>query len=182
LETVARQAGVDALFQRLRAVDPVAAEAIDPRNVRRVIRALEVNLTTGGRFSDQRLKNPPNYRAFILGLTLARSKLYKRIDARVAWMLANGWVAETRALAAKGYAWSLPALSAIGYKQVGMHLRGEIDLAEAKRLIKRETRKFVRRQSNWFRLDNPSIHWRDVESLSIEQLADEIKTFFSIVE
>ena len=174
LEAFAGREGAEALFRRLAEVDPPAAETIDRRNIRRVIRALEVTLTTGQPFSAQRRKNPPNYRSLIIGLTMPRSKLYARIDARVEAMLANGLVAETQALAARGYDWSLPALSAIGYKQIGMCLRGECDLAEAERLIKHETRRFVRQQANWFRADDPQIHWYDVEQLKIDKLAEDV--------
>ena len=179
LETIAQHSGAEALYRRLQEVDPVAAAHIDSRNTRRVIRALEVTLTTGQPFSAQRQKSPPNYRLLMIGLTLPRPKLYRRIDARVDWMLANGLVAETRALAAKGYAWSLPALSAIGYKQIGMYLRGEIDLAEAERLIKHDTRQFVRRQANWFKTGDPKIQWRDVETLDIDRLADHARAFLN---
>ncbi len=180
LTALAQRAGPDALYQQLQEADPAAAVAIDRRNMRRVIRALEVALTTGQPYSAQRRKTPPDYNVLLIGLTLPRSKLYQRIDARVEWMLANGLVAETQGLAAKGYAWSLPALSAIGYKQIGMALRGEIDLPEAERLIKHETRRFVRQQANWFKLNDPKIHWYDVESLNVEQLVDEIKDFYRL--
>ena len=179
LETIAQHRGAEALYHRLQEVDPVAADRIDPRNIRRVIRALEVTLTTGQPFSAQRQKSPPNYHLLMIGLTLPRPKLYRRIDARVAWMLANGLIAETRALAAKGYAWSLPALSAIGYRQIGMYLRGEIDLAEAERLIKHDTRQFVRRQANWFKLGDPKLQWRDAESLDLDDLASDVREFLN---
>jgi tRNA dimethylallyltransferase len=174
LEAFAGREGADALFRRLTEVDPSAAEKIDRRNIRRVVRALEVTLSSGQPFSAQRRRTPPGYRSIIIGLTLSRSKLYARIDARVEAMLANGLVAETQALAAKGYGWSLPALSAIGYKQIGMYLRGECDLTEAERLIKHETRRFVRQQANWFRPGDPQIHWYDVEQLKVDKLTEDI--------
>jgi tRNA dimethylallyltransferase len=180
LEAIAKRDGVEALHNRLVEVDPLAASAIDSRNIRRVIRALEVTLTTGQPFSAQRQKKPPDFRAVIVGLTLARSKLFARIDARVEAMIASGLVEETKALAAKGYDWQLPALSAIGYKQIGMYLRGECDLKEAIRLIKHDTRRFVRAQDNWFRRDDPDIHWYDVERLEVEQLAVDVKRYVSI--
>lgn len=178
LESVALRDGAGVLHQRLQQADPAAAAAIDPRNVRRVIRALEVTLATGQPFSSQRQKNPPQYHSFVIGLALARSKLYARIDARVESMLAQGLVAEAQSLAAQGYDWNLPALSAIGYKQIGMYLRGERALAEAEQMIKRDTRRFVRRQANWFKPDDPRIRWYDAEQLDIEQLADDVRGFF----
>lgn len=178
LEAFAERDGVEALHRRLAEVDPAAASSIDARNIRRVIRALEVTLTTGQPFSAQRQKKLPGFPIVVIGLTLARQKLYGRIDARVEAMIASGWVEETRMLAAKGYDWQLPALSAIGYKQIGMYLRGECDLNEAISLIKHDTRRFVRAQDNWFRRNDPTIHWYDVEKLEIERLAAEARLYF----
>jgi tRNA dimethylallyltransferase len=178
LEAFAEREGTDALFERLRTADPTAATSIDKRNIRRVVRALEVTLSTGQPFSAQRQKSPPNFNTFILGLSLPRPKLYQRIDARIEMMLAEGLVAETQSLVDKGYSWSLPALSAIGYKQIGQYLRAEIDLKEAERLIKHETRRFVRRQANWFKAVDPNIHWYDSDALDIDELSQSIQRFF----
>ncbi len=178
LESFVAEQGQEALYERLRAADPAAAQTIDKRNIRRVIRALEVTLTTGQPFSTQRQKSPPDFHKLIIGLTLPRTKLYRRIDDRVDQMLAAGLVAEAQSLAARGYDWSLPALSAIGYKQIGQHLRGEVDLAEAVRLIKHDTRRFVRQQSNWFRAGDPNIHWYEADKLDVDELAQSIRGFF----
>ncbi len=173
LEAFAAREGGDALYQRLVEADPAAAAQIDKRNVRRVIRALAVTLATGAPFSAQRKKKPPDYRSLLIGLTLPRPKLYARIDARIETMFAKGLVDEVKTLAAQ-YDWTLPALSAIGYRQVGAYLRGEIDLDEAKRLIKHDTRRFVRQQANWFKADDPQIHWHDAESVKVEELVRDI--------
>lgn len=149
----------DALAGRLRALDPDAAARIDPRNVRRVIRALEVCLLAGQPISRQQTKQPPALRCLWIGLTLPRPDLYRRIDERVDDMIASGLVDEVRALAARGYAWDAPAMTGVGYRQIGTYLRGESSLEESVRAIKRATRRFVRQQSNWFRLDDPRIHW-----------------------
>ncbi|MBI5348191.1 MAG: tRNA (adenosine(37)-N6)-dimethylallyltransferase MiaA [Chloroflexi bacterium] len=170
LQVVADRDGVDALYEKLLNADPVSASKIDKRNVRRVIRALEVITITGRPFSDQRKKSQPDFDYKIVGLTLPREKLYARIDARVDSMMTNGLVDEMRALLAKGYDWHLPALSAIGYKQIGMSLRGECDLDEAVRLIKHDTRRFVRQQYNWFRLNDPKIKWWDAEGVKVEEV------------
>lgn len=170
LQVVADRDGVDALYEKLLNADPVSASKIDKRNVRRVIRALEVIAITGRPFSDQRKKSQPDFDYKIVGLTLPREKLYARIDARVDSMMTNGLVDEMRALLAKGYDWHLPALSAIGYKQIGMSLRGECDLDEAVRLIKHDTRRFVRQQYNWFRLNDPKIKWWDAEGVKVEEV------------
>jgi len=172
LQWIADRDGVDALYKKLTDADPVAAEKIDKRNVRRVIRALEVIAITRLPFSNQRKKSQPDFDSRIVGLTLPREKLYARIDARVDSMIADGLVEEARALASQGYDWNLPALSAIGYKQIGMYLRGECDLDEAVRLIKHDTRRFVRQQYNWFRLNDPKIKWWDTENLKIEEMME----------
>lgn len=177
LQVIADRSGVDALYKKLADADPVAASRIDKRNVRRVIRALEVIAITGRPFSNQRKKSQPDFDSKIIGLTLPRVKLYARIDARVDSMIANGLVEETRALASKGYDWNLPALSAIGYRQIGMYLRGECDLDEAVRLIKHDTRRFVRQQYNWFRLNDPKIKWWDVERLDIDLVLKDVRSW-----
>lgn len=167
LEAELARGGVGALAERLRAVDPASAAVVDLKNPRRVIRALEVALTSGQSFIAQRQKNPPPYAITIIGLSLPRPELYARIDARIDLMLANGLEAEVRALAAKGYGWELPAMSALGYKQMGAYLRGECDLAEAVRRIRHDTRVFVRRQANWFKADDPKIKWADVDDVGL---------------
>jgi tRNA dimethylallyltransferase len=151
--------GEEALHARLRRVDPVAAEKIDPRNVRRVVRALEVYLETGKPISELQRRRPPPYRILQIGLTMDRAALYQRIDQRIDRMIERGLVEEVRGLMEQGYGRELPAMSGLGYRQIGCYLRGEISLAEAIRLIKRDTRRFVRQQYNWFRLDDEGIHW-----------------------
>lgn len=180
LQATADQEGGLVLYQQLHTLDPVAAVQIDPRNVRRVIRALEVTLTTDRPFSAQRQKHPPGYQTFTLGLTLPRAVLYPRLDARIDAMLAAGWVAEVQTLVNHGYAGSLPALSAIGYKQIGQYLRGEIDLPEAIRLIKHDTRVFVRRQANWFKATDPTIHWHDARQFDLPQVVATIQNHFGL--
>ncbi|MEP7358527.1 MAG: tRNA (adenosine(37)-N6)-dimethylallyltransferase MiaA [Anaerolineales bacterium] len=151
--------GVAALAARLRQVDPASALTVDLRNPRRVIRALEVALSTGESFVALRRKETPPYAISRLGLTLPRPALYARIDARLDAMLAAGLVDEVRGLAARGYGWELPAMSALGYRQIGQYLRGECPLDEAVALIRRATRQFVRRQANWFKPADPAIRW-----------------------
>lgn len=171
LELELKLAGREALARRLRAVDPASAETVDLRNPRRVIRALEVVLTTGASFASQRRKTKPSFHSFTIGLTLPRPALYARIDARVEAMMRAGLLAETQGLVAKGYDWGLPALSALGYQQIGEHLRGECDLETAVQNIKRETRRFVRRQANWFKPADPSINWFDIEQVTWREMS-----------
>jgi tRNA dimethylallyltransferase len=159
LEAELAASGLPALVERLRAVDPASAAQIDLRNPRRVVRALEVATLTGASFVAQRLRTPPPYRFVWLGLTLPRPELYARLDARIDAMLAAGLVAEVQGLARRGYGWELPAMSGLGYKQIGAYLRGESDLSAAVQALRRDTRQFVRRQANWFRLTDPAIRW-----------------------
>jgi tRNA dimethylallyltransferase len=140
-----------ALYERLRELDPVAAEKIDPRNVRRTIRALEVCLSSGQRFSDLGQAQPPAYPVEITLLDMARERLYARIDARVDAMIERGLVAEVEGLVARGYGWNLASMSGLGYRQIGAYLRGECSLDEAIANIKHATHRFVRHQYAWFR-------------------------------
>jgi tRNA dimethylallyltransferase len=162
LEERAAREGAAALHGELAQVDPKAAARIDPRNVRRVIRALEVYRATGRPISYWQEKGPPPWQTLILGLTCPRQELYRRIDARVDAMMEAGLMDEVRALLAMGYSPSLAALSGIGYKQVCQYLAGELDLATAVAGIKTATHRLARQQYTWFRLDDGRIRWIDV--------------------
>lgn len=166
--------GGDGLHQRLACLDPVAAEKIDYRNLRRTIRALEVIFCTGKRFSSQRRKAPPQYNALQLGLERPREELYACVDARIDGMLEAGLVAEVRNLLARGYNPALPTLSAIGYREIISHLLGEMTLDEAVREIRRNTRIFVRRQANWFKREDPNIHWYKVDAGTASEMSEKI--------
>lgn len=179
LEQEFQKHGVKVLVERLHAIDPVSAEKVDLKNPRRVIRALEVALTTGESFISQRRKHPPPFHTLTLGLTRPRPALYARIDARVDEMLRAGLLAEVRALVDRGYGWELPAMSALGYRQIGDYLRGECNLAQAVQNIKRDTRRFVRRQANWFKPTDPAIRWFDAETTSAAELAQVVRLYFS---
>jgi tRNA dimethylallyltransferase len=169
LESYAAAHGAEALFERLRVLDPVAAEGMDPHNVRRTIRALEVCIETGQPFSAQRSKVPPPYHVLELGLTMERGALYTRLDARIDRMMADGLPDEVRMLHERGYDWRLPSMSGLGYAQLGAYLRGESTLEEAVAAIKHDTRTFVRRQYTWFRKHGTPI-W--LESPTPEQLIE----------
>jgi len=155
--------GRDSLYQELAAIDPVAAQRIDPRNVRRIIRALEVCRATGSPFSQLQQKRVPPFSTLIVGLTTYRAELYHRIDLRVDEMIGRGLVAEVQKLVSMGYDFNLPAMSGIGYKQIGMFLRGELTLPAAIQQIKSETHRFVRHQYGWFRLTDERIRWFNVQ-------------------
>lgn len=170
LEATLAERGLAPLVERLRTLDPVAAARIDTRNPRRVIRALEVCIASGRPFSEQQGSRPTPYRTVMLGLRMERAALYARADARIAAMLAAGLLAETEALVARGYAWTLPAMSSLGYREMGAYLRGEMTLDEAVVHFKRATHDYIRRQETWFRADT-HIHWLDA-SLPPDVLAD----------
>jgi tRNA dimethylallyltransferase len=169
--------GEEVLHARLREVDPVAAERIDSRNVRRVIRALEVYLETGQPITELQRKKPPPYRILYIGLTMERQELYRRIDERVDRMVEEGLVDEVRGLVEHGYRYDLPSMSGLGYQQIGMYLRGQVSLGEAIQLIKRHTRRFVRHQYNWFRLDDENIRWFDVLSDPYGEIRELVASF-----
>jgi tRNA dimethylallyltransferase len=151
------------LFKELEQADPSAAKRIDPRNVRRVIRALEVLQHAGEPFSGLQKKDPPDYDTLIIGLTAGRPELYRRIDARVDKMIEQGLVDEVQGLIKKGYSLDLPAMSGIGYRQIGQYLNGQVSLEEAVARIKFATHRVARHQYAWFRLDDESIFWLDIE-------------------
>ncbi len=172
--------GAEALHRRLAALDPLAAARIDYRNVRRVVRALEVCLATGRPISAQQRKQPPAYRILQLGVTRPRPELFARVDARVEQMIAAGLVEEVQRLSAAGYGWDLPAMSGIGYRQIGQYLRGEITLAEAVAQIKRQTRRFIHQQNTWFRPDDPAIRWLHPDQTPVAVLRDEIAAWLAV--
>jgi len=170
LEAKAAKVGRDELYHELIRVAPAAARRIDPHNVRRIIRALEVHGSTP--FSQPQRKQVPPFKTLIVGLTTDRAELYRRIDSRVDEMLAQGLVAEVEKLVSMGYGFNLPAMSGIGYKQIGMFLRGELTLAVAVQQIKFETHRFVRHQYAWFQLKDDRINWFDIH----RQLDSEISS------
>lgn len=163
LEKWKMERGINWLYEKLKSLDPEAAEGIDPRNVRRTIRALEVILSTGKKFSAQRGQGDSPYRLVTIGLTRPREELYRRVDARIESMFANGFLDEVKGLLDKGYSPSLPTMSAIGYRECVGVIQGELTEEQAKVRMRRGTRVFVRRQANWFRESDPKIAWFKVE-------------------
>ncbi|GAB4460876.1 MAG: tRNA (adenosine(37)-N6)-dimethylallyltransferase MiaA [Anaerolineales bacterium] len=171
LERMKEERGIYWLHEKLTGLDPDAASKIDPRNYRRTIRALEVILTTGRKFSEQRSRGASPYRLISIGLTRPREELYRRVDERIEAMFANGLVEEVQRLLARGYSPSLPSMSAIGYRECVGVVNGELSEEQAKVQIRRATRVYVRRQANWFKESDPNILWFKVE----EGVVDEIE-------
>ncbi len=172
----ADQMGPEELHRKLSILDPEAASAIQAANLRRTVRALEVIFGTGRRFSDQRRRQEPPYSLLKIGLRRPRSELYQRIDARIQQMIQDGFITEVSNLLAQGYDRRLPALSAIGYREMIGYLRGEMTLDEAVAQIKRLTRAFVRRQANWFKESDPTIHWFTVGDRTVDEIAQLISS------
>lgn len=148
---------IDKLLKQLKKLDIQTFKTIDKNNKRRVIRALEVTISTGKPFSKQREKGRPLFNVMEIGIDISREKLYKKIDQRAEGMVKAGLISETKKLAKK-YSYNLPSMSGIGYKQIGIYLRGEITLEKAKELIKFATHQYARRQISWFRKDK-RIKW-----------------------
>ncbi len=163
LEEEAEREGKEVVFARLQELDPMSAERIDWRNLRRVIRAIEVTTVLGRPFSELQTKFPPPYTLVQIGLTRPREILYQRADVRIEQMFEDGFVHEVEQLLSAGYSPGHPGFSSLGYREVASFLVGEHDLEEAKMLLRRHTRQFIRRQYNWFRLTNPNITWFDME-------------------
>lgn len=155
-----RTEGVAALRADLRVLDPETYATIDPANGQRIVRALEVTIATGRKYSSFKT-HPAKERPFTIvktGLNRPRSELYARIDARVDRMMEEGLLEEARALLLHR---SLPALNTVGYKELFDYFDGRYDLAEAVRLIKRNTRHYAKKQLTWWARD-PSIQWIDL--------------------
>ena len=161
LQEIAAKEGYMALYEELKRCDPDAAARIDPRNIRRLIRAIEVSRHASVPFS-QLQRSEPLFRTLMIGLTTARDDLYRRIDSRVDDMIEQGLVQEVEGLLERGYTLDLPSMSGVGYRQIGQYLRGQIDLAEAVERIKFETHRIARHQYAWFRLKDEAVHWFDV--------------------
>ena len=177
LEKEAAESGYEKLYQELVKVDPVAAQRIDPRNVRRTIRALEVYRTTGNPFTQLQNKQAPPFDMLIVGLTADRSELYRRIDQRVDGMMKQGLVAEVKRLVGMGYGFNLPAMSGIGYKQIGAFLGGELTLETATQQIKFETHRFSRHQYAWFHLNDSRIKWFNIQSRAESEIIALVSRF-----
>ncbi|MFC1848055.1 tRNA (adenosine(37)-N6)-dimethylallyltransferase MiaA, partial [Chloroflexota bacterium] len=173
LEARVQSEGVEVLHEELRQLDPAAAERIDPRNHRRIIRALEVSRQGGAASQLQEKKTFVD--PLVIGLTTDRNDLYGQIDARVDKMMETGLLTEVEELVAKGYGFDLPSMSGLGYRQIGLFLQGRMDLPAAVQQIKYNTHRFVRHQYNWFRLQDERIHWFDVSSDNRKSILDLIR-------
>ena len=163
LEEQARRDGPEALFERLRAVDPESCESIHAHNIKRVIRAIEFYEKTGKKISDhnrEQRQNTSPYNVAYFVLNDNRERIYERINARTDQMMAQGLEEEVRALWESGCRRDMVSMQGLGYKEMLAYLEGEISLDEAVYLIKRDTRHFAKRQLTWFRREKEVI-WID---------------------
>ena len=174
LRTALETLGGAELGRWLSVLDEETAVKLDVRNVRRVVRALEVILVSGQKMSVLQQKNPPPYNFIVIGLHRNRQTLYQRIDDRIDLMMEAGLLAELKQLRADGYGRKLPSMSGLGYRQLWAYLDGEMTLPETVERVKFETHRFARSQYNWFKPDNPTINWFDLDVMEETAVADAI--------
>lgn len=177
LEERIEQEGPDAVYQTLVEIDPVAAEKIHPNNTKRVIRALEVFYDSGKRFSEQEQSTERTllYDVALIGLTMDRDLLYKRINERVETMMQQGLEEEVRKLYAKGLK-DAQSMQAIGYKEFEGLFEGTETRENVIAEIQRNSRRFAKRQFTWFR-NKMDVRWFDMTNLAnFEKISEEIST------
>src|SRR5690606_32564736 len=179
LQTEAEERGPEWLHRRLAEMDPPTARRLHPNDVRRVIRAIEVYETTGEPLSqhiETAGRSEPRYRTVSIGLTRPRPVLYQRIIERVDRQIKRGLVEEVRRLMEQ-YGDLPVARQVLGYKEIAAYLRGETSFERAVELLKRDTRRYAKRQFTWFRRD-PRIVWFDLEELApFERAVDTLEAF-----
>ncbi len=167
LQQEAEEYGAQYLHEKLSSVDPEAAESIHPNNIKRVIRALEVFYQTQkpkAFHNEQSKQMPPKYNYILLGLNMDRELLYSRINKRVDIMQEAGLLQEVKHIIEMGYGDCNIAMQGIGYKQIISYLNGEISFEEAIELIKRDSRRYAKRQLTWFRRMD-EINWLNVDKI-----------------
>ena len=185
----AREQGHDHLYARLVVADPLTAAKLHPRDASKIIRALEVHRLSGVPMSSFQAAHgfaERPFAALVIGLNREREPLYRRIEERIDWQLANGLLEETRDLLARGYRRNGPALTGLGYRHVAAYLAGECDRDDMIRLFKRDTRRFAKRQMTWFRRQDATTWLMIPESEPLDTTVDRvmrhIDTFLSTLE
>lgn len=161
-----KEHGEDYLYDMLKEIDPESAEKIHKNNVKRVMRALEVYHITGRKFSETNTdirKGSSKYSCILAGIRMDRKVLYQRINERVDKMMEQGLVEEVKSLMSRGYGRELVSMQGIGYKEIIEYLEGGRELSEAVDILKRNTRRFAKRQFTWF-LKDDNVKWFDVPS------------------
>jgi tRNA dimethylallyltransferase len=165
------------LWRKLQQADPALAGALHARDRNKIVRALEVAIRTGVPLSEWHRRHQFTdrpFRSIMIGLTMDRAALYRRIDARVLREIEDGLLEETRELLARGYDETLGSMKALGYRQMTGYVKGRYEWDEAVRRLQRDTRHFAKRQLTWFRSD-PSVYWLTIEEdESVEQIAKRV--------
>lgn len=174
--------GEDSLYEKLTEIDPASAEKIHKNNVKRVIRALEVYNLTGRKFSELNTdirKKSNKYDCILIGLFMGRKLLYERINQRVDEMLSNGLLEEVKTLLEKGYDKNLVSMRGIGYKEIIDYIEGSTNYEETVYNLKRNTRRFAKRQYTWF-LKDENIKWFNMDDLNeINNILDSVFKYIS---
>ncbi len=158
------------LVEMLIRLDPDAEKIVDLKNPRRVVRALEVATFTGEAFTKQRKKCDPIVEPFLIALKHEREDLKERINKAVEHNIEVGWIDEIRRIKQSGISWDAPAMTSIGYRELGRYVRGEIPLEEAIQKTKDATWQYAKRQLTWFKRDR-RIHWVE-DTAEAERLVD----------
>ena len=170
-EREAAEHGPAVLYDRLRRLDPSRAAQLDYRNVRRVIRALEIAHSRQGPVPARNRTDETTGDPLVIGLTMGRQELYPRIDQRVDRMMEAGFLEEVAALLARGYELGRGPLDSPGYRELGLHLAGQLPLDEALQRTKYRTHGLARRQYTWFKLSDSRIQWLDASASDLENRA-----------
>ena len=170
-EREAVEHGPAVLYDKLRHLDPSRAAQLDYRNVRRVIRALEIAHSMQGPVPARNRTDETTGEPLVIGLTMERQELYRRIDQRVDRMMESGFLEEVATLAEQGYQMSRGPLDSPGYRELGLHLAGQLPLDEALQRTKYRTHRLARRQYTWFKLSDSRIQWLDAGAEDLEDRA-----------
>jgi tRNA dimethylallyltransferase len=180
LQKKAKREGSEVLHQELQKVDAEAASRIHPHDRFRVIRALEVHSLGRKPIShfqrEHGFRDAP-YDVLKIGLCCKRENLYKRIELRAERMMELGWVDEVRSLLNQGYGPGLKSMQSLGYRHILAYLSGDLTLEEAARLIKRDTRRYAKRQMTWFKAD-PEVLWFPADQGSFQTIGSIVEAFF----
>jgi tRNA dimethylallyltransferase len=158
LEAQAERDGLTTLYAQLEAIDPVAAGRVDRKNIRRLVRAIEVATTQGPSSGDAVRRSAPQWETRVFGIDVPRDELYRRIDERAEAMLYGGLLNEVRHLRQAGYGNAF-AMTGIGYREVNAYLDGVRSLDAVTEKMKADTHRLARTQDGWFRRDDPRIKW-----------------------
>ncbi len=178
----AKEEGAATLYRRLAELDPESAARIHSRDLRRTIRALEVFYLTGkpihSQVRDTKIRKTA-YSSRLIGINRPREELYRRIEERVDRMMDAGLLAEIEGLLSRGYSPDLKPFQGLGYRHMLLYLKGEATLAEAVELLKRDTRRYAKRQLTWFK-KNEGIVWLTLENDTYEEMSRAVKNICQI--